>query len=170
MMITRPKLCLLFFLLAASLVGQEDNLLGLVLEEGDTGKVYKVAEQMPLFLNREEMELDSYAEMKAAADKAMLNFIYTEVKYPKEDFAAGTEGMAVVTFIVERDGRITSVETMRSVSPDIDAEALRVIDVMAWELPPWEPGHHYGEPVRTRFNLPIMFRIKGGWHQIYPRN
>lgn len=67
--------------------------------------------------------------------------------------------MAVISFIVERDGRITSARIVRDPGEGTGEEALRLVDIMAWELPPWSHGEYYDESVRVQFNLPIKFRL-----------
>lgn len=44
---------------------------------------------------------------------------------------------------------------LRSVSPLLDAEAVRVITVM----PKWIPGKNNGKAVQVKLNVPISFKI-----------
>jgi protein TonB len=150
-------LFLSLFIFHVFLFSQVEPLWGHPLLPSDTGKVYKVVQQMPLFPGCED-EL-SYRDMKQCADKKMIKFIYDVQQYPEDALEDGIEGMAVVSFIVERDGRITSVECVRDVCPSIKAESLYMVDVMALDLPPWSPGMQDGELVRVQFNLPIRFRL-----------
>lgn len=61
----------------------------------------------------------------------------------------------MVSFVVDKDGSICEAKIVKSVSPDLDAEALRVINLM----PKWRPGRQSGEVVRVRYTLPIAFRL-----------
>ncbi len=154
-------LLLLLSIFYAPLTAQEEDLLGLPLLESDTGKVYKVAHRMPLFpACQQDFDTPDYASQKGCADKAMLAFIYDNLEYPEEAKKQGVEGHAVISFIVERDGRITSVKILRDPGAGTGEEALRIVDIMAWELPPWSPGKYHDEYVRIRFNLPIKFRLE----------
>lgn len=139
------------------LFGQEELLLGHPLLPSDTGKVYKVVQQMPIFSGCDEHL--SYMEMKRCADKKMLAFIYDNLVYPEDAINDGIEGMAVVSFIVETDGRVTSIKSSRPVCPSIKEESLYLIDMMAIDAGPWRPGFQDGKPVRVQFNLPIKFRL-----------
>jgi len=114
---------------------------------------------MPLFPFCEEETDGSYIEHKQCSDRHMLDYIYGVQRYPEKALADGTQGMAVVSFIIERDGRITSIKTARSVSPEIDEEALYIVEAMALELPPWYAGIQGETVVRVQFNLPIKFRL-----------
>lgn len=145
------------------MIAQKDTLLGLPLEVGDTGVIFKVVEQMPIFPGchvQESPELANYADAKRCADKLMVEFVYGDVlEYPEEAAANGVEGMAVISFIIERDGRITSARILRDPGAGTGEEALRIVDIMAWELEPWRPGFQGDVPVRVQFNLPVKFRL-----------
>lgn len=76
---------LLLLLLSLSLTGQADNLMGLPLLEGDTGRVYKVVHRMPLFpACQQDADHLTWASQKTCADEAMLAFIYDNLEYPAE--------------------------------------------------------------------------------------
>ena len=65
------------------------------------------------------------------------------------------EGMVVIRFTVERDGSLDDFSIVKSVSPELDAEAIRVVK----QLPKWEPGTEDGVPVRYIMSLPITFKL-----------
>ena len=115
---------------------------------------YRVVHQMPLFPGCEGIE--PYDERKVCADRKMLEHIYSNIRYPSHARRYGVEGMAVVSFVIEKDGNVTSVETIRGLDYDITAEIERI----AAGLPQWEPGRQHGEPVRVQFNLPVKFRLE----------
>ncbi len=86
----------------------------------------------------------------------LMNFISNNVRYPADALAAGIEGRVTTMFIVERDGTISNVQVLRGLEPSLDAEALRVIRSM----PTWKPGRQDNKPVRTRYTVPVNFRIQ----------
>ena len=102
--------------------------------------VYDVVEVMPQF---------------PGGQIAMLKYIMENIKYPKQIMEEGIQGRVTVSFIVEKDGRVSNVRLLRSVQPLLDKEAIRVVKSM----PKWTPGKHNGKPVRVRFNLPVMFKL-----------
>ncbi|MFK8164770.1 MAG: energy transducer TonB [Lewinella sp.] len=144
-------------LLPVFLFGQEEPLLGHPLMPSDTGEFFQVVQQMPLFPGCDTM-LD-YRALKHCSDNKMLDFIYENLQYPEDALEEGIEGVAVVSFIVERDGRITSVKSVRPICPSINAESLYLVDMMALDVGPWSPGWQDGKLVRVQFNLPIRFRL-----------
>jgi TonB family protein len=83
-----------------------------------------------------------------------LEGLQQEVRYPEAARAAGVEGTVFVQFVVDENGRVTDERVIRSVSPELDAEALRVIRQARFE-----PGTQRGEPVKVRFTIPIQYRL-----------
>ena len=106
-----------------------------------TDKVYEVCEQMPIF---------------PGGDAAMMKYLSENVKYPALAIKAQEQGRVVVSFTVEKDGAISDVKVARSVTPSLDAEAVRVVKAM----PKWTPGKQDGQLVRVRYNVPVSFRLK----------
>lgn len=106
-----------------------------------SNKVYEVVEQMPTF---------------PGGDAALMKYLAENIKYPVSAQKAKEQGRVVVQFIVEKDGAVTGVKTVRSVTPVLDAEAVRVIKAM----PKWTPGRQGGQPVRVEYNVPVSFRLQ----------
>lgn len=88
-------------------------------------------------------------------ENAMINYISTNLKYPKEAQNACLQGRVTVRFVVEKDGSITDVKVIRGLYPACDAEAIRVVK----EMPKWTPGKQKGVAVPVFFTLPIVFRL-----------
>lgn len=65
-------------------------------------------------------------------------------------------GIVYVRFIVEIDGSLSAIEIIRGINQEIDAEILRVLNLM----PPWIPGSCDGEPVPIQFTLPIKVNVQ----------
>ena len=85
----------------------------------------------------------------------LMKFIQRNIRYPKEAQEQGKQGRVIVQFVVEKDGSITEAKVARSADPQLDAEALRIVS----EMPKWTPGKQRGKEVRTRFSLPVTFRL-----------
>ena len=103
-------------------------------------KVYEVCEQMPTF---------------PGGDAALMKYLSENVKYPALAIKAQEQGRVVVSFTVEKDGAISDVKVARSVTPSLDAEAVRVVKAM----PKWTPGKQGGQLVRVRYNVPVSFKL-----------
>jgi len=89
-------------------------------------------------------------------DEARIKFLVSNIKYPEDALKAGIHGTVFVTFVVEKDGRITHVKILRGIGKSCDKEAFRVVKMM----PNWIPGKVKGENVAVQFNLPIKFAFQ----------
>ena len=85
----------------------------------------------------------------------LMKFIQRNIRYPKEAQEQGKQGRVIVQFVVEKDGSITDAKIVKSVDPQLDAEALRIVNAM----PNWTPGKQRGKEVRTYFTIPVAFRL-----------
>ena len=104
-------------------------------------KVYNVCELMPCF---------------KGGDAALLQYLGKTARYPQSAQKAKKEGCVIVSFIVEKDGAVSNVKVVRSATPTLDTEAVRVIKAM----PKWVPGKQDGKLVRVKYNVPVTFRLK----------
>lgn len=86
---------------------------------------------------------------------ALNSYIGNNLQYPEKAQEKGVQGMVIVKFIVEKDGSISNAEVKRSVDPDLDNEAIRVINSM----PKWNPGKQNGTEVRAYHSVPVTFRL-----------
>jgi|GEM_PF-2226933 len=78
-------------------------------------KIYHTVDEMPFSPSGEE---------------ALLQFISTNIKYPEAARNADIEGICVVEFVVEKDGDLTNVKILRSISGNTDEEVVRIIGLM----------------------------------------
>jgi TonB family protein len=114
-------------------------------------------------------QLNSLAELSSTDDRvftlveqhpefpgglpALREFLSTNIRYPEVARNAGVQGTTFVQFIVSEDGSISDVSIIKGVSPECDAEAMRVVGLS----PKWIPGKQSGQNVKVRFVLPIKF-------------
>ena len=90
-------------------------------------------------------------------NKAMMEFLMMNMKYPESAIKAKQQGKAVVGFVVKKDGTVSDVYIVKSTGYDVlDNEAMRVVKSM----PAWEPGKQKGKPVDVKYFVPITFRQK----------
>lgn len=109
-------------------------------------------ERMPMFPGCDGL---GEFENKACAQRLMLEYIYTNMTYPKAARAAGVEGTIVIRFTVEKDGTLSNIECVRDIGAGCGQEGVRVVESM----PIWVPGVQKGRPVKVQFNLPIKFKL-----------
>lgn len=110
------------------------------------GNVFDVVEHMPEF---------------PGGTAEMMKYLQTNIRYPEAAHKAGKQGRVLVNFVVEADGTISNANVLRSVSEELDAEAIRVIQ----NMPKWKPGMQNGQAVRVKYTIPISFRLNSKENQ-----
>lgn len=103
--------------------------------------VFEVVEKMPEFPN--------------GGMPGLMKYLSDNIRYPEAAKVAGIQGRVTVVFVVDKDGSITNVKTLRGVDAELDKEAIRVISSM----PKWIPGMQKGKAVKVRYTVPVMFRL-----------
>ena len=113
---------------------------GPVVEVDDDERIYEVVEENAQF---------------PGGDEACMKWLAEHLKYPSICQEQGVQGRVCVSFVVNKDGSIVDVEIKRSPDPNLSKEAERVVKSM----PKWKPARQGNRTVRSRFNLPVMFRL-----------
>ena len=103
-------------------------------------KVFDVVEKMPEF---------------PGGPQALFQFLSKGIHYPVAAMKNNTQGRVILTFVVGKDGTISQTKVVKSVSPELDAEALRVVNSM----PAWQPGMQNNKPVNVKYTVPISFKL-----------
>ncbi|HOX77799.1 MAG TPA: energy transducer TonB [Bacteroidales bacterium] len=103
-------------------------------------EIFRVVESAPEFPGGEE---------------ALYAFLRKNTEYPRLAREVGISGKVYITFVVERDGRITDAQVVRGIGGGCDEEALRVVNMM----PQWKPGLQRGHAVRVQFIMDIKFTL-----------
>ena len=120
----------------------------------NTESVAEMRTSAPASYNKVFTTVEKPAEFPGGIE-AMMKWLQYNVKYPKEAEKAGEQGKAVVKFTVNKDGSISNATIIKSVSPSIDKEALRVVTSM----PKWKPAENGGKKVACWYTLPVSFRL-----------
>jgi periplasmic protein TonB len=107
--------------------------------KAQTDQVLFVAQEMPTF---------------PGGDKALIQALYKNLKYPEEAFNNNIEGKVLVKFVITKDGSVTNASVTRSADPSLDKAALEAIK----KLPKFIPGKQDGKPVDVWYSLPIVFK------------
>ena len=113
---------------------------GPVVEVDDDERIYEVVEENAQF---------------PGGDEACMKWLAEHLKYPSICQEQGVQGRVFVSFVVNKDGSIVDVVIKRSPDPNLSKEAERVVKSM----PKWKPARQGNRTVRSRFNLPVMFRL-----------
>ena len=84
-----------------------------------------------------------------------MKWLTKNLRYPSTARRRKQEGKVVAVFYVEKNGSISGISITKSLSPDCDREALRVLSIM----PNWQPGIQNDQPCRTKVCIPIVFKL-----------
>jgi len=111
----------------------------------------EVAKDVPLLFVQERPEFPG-------GESALFEFLYQNLRYPREARENGIEGPVYVQFVIGRDGAIdpASIEVLSTPHVWLSREALRVIR----QMPRWKPGIQQGHPVPVYVQLPVRFTLK----------
>ena len=104
------------------------------------GEVYMVVEQMPEY---------------PGGVSELMKYIARNIKYPADAVREKKQGRVIVQFTVGTDGYTSDFKIMHSVSPSLDAEAIRVFA----NMPKWTPGMQRGKAVPVKYTVPVTFRL-----------
>ena len=86
----------------------------------------------------------------------LMKYLAANIKYPASAVKAKKQGRVIVTFIIQKDGSVAKARIARSVDPELDAEALRIVKAM----PNWTPGTQDGKPVNVKYTIPVVFSLQ----------
>ena len=62
----------------------------------------------------------------SGGEAALMKYLQAHINYPPKAAEHDIEGRVIVQFVVKKDGRIGEVKVVRSVNPELDAEAVRI--------------------------------------------
>ena len=102
-------------------------------------------------------ELEVLPEFPGGVD-AMMQYYQRHLHYPEQAMRDSIEGRVIVSFIVEKDGRLTGIHIAHSLSPSTDSAAVSLVR----QMPRWIPAYAHGRPVRSQFVIPISYRLNKG--------
>jgi TonB family protein len=108
---------------------------------GDNKDMYEIVEELPSYNGGTE---------------ALQKFLEANLRYPEEAKKAGIYGKVYVNFVVNAQGQVMEAKIMRSVSPLLNEEALRLTNLMK----DWKPGSQHGEKLSMAVTMPIEFKQK----------
>lgn len=97
----------------------------------------------------------SKTEQQVCFNEQMKKFLTQNLRYPDRLANSRKTGSVVVEFIISSEGIIKDIKAQtKSIHPDFDKEAMRVVS----KLPKMIPGKSKGKSVDVRFRIPITFQ------------
>jgi periplasmic protein TonB len=102
---------------------------------------FVIVEEMPMF---------------PGGDVELLKYIAANTVYPEVAKENNIQGRVIIRFCVTSKGGVSQVSVLKGVDPELDKEAIRVVNT----LPTFKPGKQGGKPVPVWYMVPITFTLK----------
>jgi protein TonB len=117
--------------------------------------------QQPIVLRPGQMQVQANpaanrpdrAPVYPGGAQALGLFFLEHIKYPEAARVKQLSGTVLVTATVNADGSVTNPVVAKSLSPECDAEALRVVPLLTG----WQPAMRRGRPLPVLIQLPVPF-------------
>ncbi|NDV67391.1 energy transducer TonB [Dysgonomonas sp. 25] len=116
---------------------------------------------MPAFSDMERDKIYEYEELKKTPVspvgnlKKFTEWICENIEYPESMIVNEEQGRVTIRFIIDKKGKITNINILRTFSPDADKEVMRLLKLS----PDWTPGEYKGFKVKTKVTIPVVFRL-----------
>jgi hypothetical protein len=122
-------------------------------------RVFKDSIQVEGFFTREIQKDTIYfvTDTKAYPRNGLKAFyadLASNINYPKFAALLGLEKKINITFIVDKDGNLTEFKPINNKSLNFEKKAIRRLE----KMPKWKPATVNGKPVKTKFNIPFVFK------------
>ena len=97
--------------------------------------------------------------------ESMMSFMKSNMKYPEIAQKNGATGKVIISFVVEKDGKVTEVKAAEfkadgEVSDECKKAFIAEAERVVASMPNWKPGQHEGENVRVKYTMPFTFRLQ----------
>ena len=102
--------------------------------------VYVMVEQMPEF---------------PGGTEGIREWLSKNITYPETAKANGLEGKVYISLVINSKGKVVFPKVVRGLSPELDAEALKLVT----QMPEWKPAIQNGVPVSVSYTVPIKFSM-----------
>jgi len=113
-----------------------------------------ISEQMPYLSTCDSNESED--ERRKCTQSTMLKYIYTYLKYPNLAKESGVEGTVILSFVVDKNGKMTHLEIIRDIGAGCGFAAAKVMK----GLEDWVPGKHNKQAVNVKYTIPIKFKLE----------
>ncbi|MDO9341319.1 MAG: energy transducer TonB [Bacteroidales bacterium] len=110
-------------------------------EEDPEATVFVIVEEMPMF---------------PGGDAALLDYLRENAVYPEIAKENNIQGRVILNFCVTSTGSVSKISILKSVDPELDKEAIRVVST----LPAFKPGKQGGKPVPVWYQAFINFKLQ----------
>ena len=111
---------------------------------------------LPLTEEVSFMLVETKPSFQGGDENTFTKWVSERIIYPESAKKAGIQGRVMLTFVVDRDGTLRDISSLKPIDPALEAEAIRVIS----SSPTWTPGYQKGKAAPVRYNFPVIFQLR----------
>ena len=94
-------------------------------------------------------------QMQPKFPEDVMKYFADSIRYPEEARKKNIQGTVYVSFIVEKNGSVSTVKVLKADDASLIDEAKRVVSTM----PKWEPGMKDGNTIRVQYITKVNFKL-----------
>lgn len=84
-----------------------------------------------------------------------MKFVQKNVRWPAGSEMLDAEGKVFIGFVIDKTGQVRNAKVLKGIHPLLDAEALRVVQLLDGQF---EPGKQNNKPVDVSYTIPVTFK------------
>lgn len=111
----------------------------------------------PYSVFAQDMHFENLMPVYPGGIDALKETVIKNLQFPEAALKAGISGSVLVNYTIDTEGKVQNIKVMQGLSPECDAEAIRVTSL----LKGWEPGRRQGKPVNITISMPVEFKSDG---------
>ncbi|HEX2936203.1 MAG TPA: energy transducer TonB [Bacteroidales bacterium] len=104
----------------------------------------------------QEFEVDIQAEFMKGGPDLFLKWVNENIKYPQVAVDNRIQGTQYVSFVIDKNGKLTNIKILREIDASLAAETLRVLNMS----PLWKPAIKKGKVVAVQYQMPVNYRLQ----------
>ena len=113
----------------------------------------------PVVTQNEKEEVFTFVEETAqypGGMAALHQHIAGAASYPDKAISEGIEGQTWVQFVIERDGSLSDIQTVKGIGGGCDEEVEKALKSAS----PFQPARQRGRTVRVKMVMPVIFQLQ----------
>lgn len=110
----------------------------------------EIAEDEPFF------RVETMPSFQGGDLNTFRNWVQSNVRFPQIALENGIQGRVALSFVIERDGRLTNIQVLSTPDRSLSEAAVEVLE----RSPKWTPGKQRNQTVRVKYTLPVDFRVQ----------
>jgi TonB family protein len=123
----------------------------------------QIGKSQPTNKTQYSFNVDNFPEMSGGKEE-MKRFLHDHLVYPAEDLKNKKEGAVLLNFVVTKEGKSINIQVVKSITPAIDKEAIRLLKLIEWI-----PAQKEGNVVNVNYNSEINFSLSKYKKQVKER-